>query len=283
MSDHVIEREVVVALGGGGVRGLAHLGVLHRLEEAGVAVRGVAGTSSGAVVGALWLSQGDRARDLMRAFLATGPAVIPDVCDQAGQGWLRRQSGRLKLAWMLADMMLRRHRLALPQYLEQMARLVPDCRIEDLAVPFVAVATDAATGEEVHLSEGSLTLAVAASSAMPGLVAPVPVGGRRLQDGGAVAEIPVVAARRLGFPVVAVEVSEGLPAGNPDRDRFHRAMFRAAAMGWQQLRRRLLAEADWVIAPRVNHLHWAQFDAFDEAYDAGVEAAGEWVNRIRER
>jgi len=162
-----------------------------------------------------------------------------------------------------------------------MERLVPDCRIEDLPVPFVAVATDAASGAEVHLGSGSLTLAVAASSAMPGLVAPLPVDGLRLQDGGAVAEIPVMAARRLGSPVVAVEVSEGLPEGNPDRDRFHRAMFRAAAMGWKELRRRLLADADWVIAPPVNHLHWAQFDAFDESYAAGVAAAEEWLQRFR--
>jgi NTE family protein len=113
---------------------------------------------------------------------------------------------------------------------------------------------------------------------MPGLAPPVHWEGRRLQDGGAVAEIPVQAARRLGSPVLAVEVSEALPASDPDRNRVHRAMFRAAAMGWQALRERMLAEADHVLAPEVNHLHWAEFESVDTAYQAGRAAAWAWVN-----
>ena len=87
------------------------------------------------------------------------------------------------------------------------------------------------------------------------------------------AEIPVAAARSSGSPVVAGEVSEGLPPARPDRDRLPRAMFRAAAMGWRALRLRLLAEADAVIAPEVNHLHWADYRAIDEAVEAGRAAA----------
>jgi predicted acylesterase/phospholipase RssA len=107
---------------------------------------------------------------------------------------------------------------------------------------------------------------------MPGLVAPLAIDGRRLQDGGAVAEIPVAAAMEMGSPVLAVEVSEALPAGDPDRDRLPRAMFRAAAMGWQALRKRTLADADAVITPRVNHVHWADYDAVDGVIAAGREA-----------
>lgn len=123
------------------------------------------------------------------------------------------------------------------------------------------------------LDRGPLRLAIAASSAMPGVVAPYPWQGRRLQDGGTVAEIPVRAARDLGSPVLAVETSEGLPAGDPDRDRLPKAMFRAAAMGWQALRRRLLAEADFVVSPKVNHLYWADYSAVDTAVAAGRTAA----------
>ncbi|MCS7182215.1 MAG: hypothetical protein NZ869_03810, partial [Thermoanaerobaculum sp.] len=165
------------------------------------------------------------------------------------------------------------------QMLNAVRFFLPDQPIEALPAPFVAVATDSLTGEEVWLSKGSLVRAVAASSAMPGLVNPIAVDGRFLQDGGAVAEIPVRAARSLGSPVLAVEVSEALPPAFLGKDGVARAMLRAAAMGWQALRQRLLAEADFVIAPKVNHLHWADYHAVDEAVAAGRNAAESFLAR----
>ncbi len=278
-----LEGGVVLALGGGGMRGVAHLGVLATLEAAGVRVRGVAGTSSGALLGALWLLEGtEGAIARVREYVASGrPRAMTDIGEAVpgrGLGALVRRLGKTVA---LARLLLRRTLLSHQEYLEEVAFFLPDREIDTLPVPFAAVATDTFSGEEVALASGPLRLAVAASSAMPGLVPPIPWGDRRLQDGGAVAEIPVAAARRLGSPVVAVEVSEGLPPARPDHDRLPRAMFRAAAMGWQALRRRLLAEADAVLAPAVNHLHWADYHAVDEAVAAGRAAAREFLERGR--
>jgi len=266
---------VVLALGGGGTRGLAHLGVLAELADAGVAVRAIAGTSSGAMLGAMWLLLGaagavERVHEFVRAGLARRMVDFGSDGGPAGPAALVRQ---VRDAAALVRAVLSRSLMSQAALLERVSFLVPERAIEALPVPFVVVATDNATGDEVRLDRGPLRLAIAASSAMPGLVAPFEIAGRRLQDGGAVAEIPVGAARVLGSPVVAVEVSEGLPVGRPDHDRLPRAMFRAAAMGWQALRRRLLAEADAVIAPAVNHLHWADYHAVDEAVAAGRLAA----------
>ncbi len=266
---------VVLALGGGGIRGAAHLGVLDTLTGAGVRLAGIAGTSSGALLGALWLMCGTaEATERIRA--QAGAGVMPAVLDLA-EGvppppGLRGVARRAVRGFALVRMLSTRGLLSVGSFLERTGRFVPDGLIEDLPVPFVAVATDHATGEEVWLSRGSLVCAVAASSAMPGLVPPIPWEGRRLQDGGAVAEIPVTAARSLGSPVIAVEVSERMPRGDAEGDRAPTAMFRAAAMGWQELRRRLLAEADAVIAPAVNHLHWADLEAAEQAVEAGAEA-----------
>ncbi len=261
---------VVLALGGGGMRGVAHLGVLRVLAQAGVPLRGIAGTSSGALLGALWLVAGEEAVERVRAFVRSGRARrMPDF-HQLGQG---SPLERVRLAWQVGQVLLRKALLSEKHMLDYVGFFLPEMNMDALPVPFIAVATDSLTGEEVWLIRGSLRRAVAASSAMPGLVAPLVVGGRFLQDGGAVAEIPVRAARSLGSPVLAVEVSEGLPRGFPGKDGVARAMLRAAAMGWQALRRRLLAEADYVIAPAVNHLHWADYHAVDEAVTAGEEAA----------
>lgn len=271
----------VLALGGGGVRGVAHLGVIAELEAAGVPIAGVAGTSSGALMGALWLTLGwERALARIHAFVGRGLAArMPDLGAARARGGWRRALARLVSAGRLARLLVRRNLLTQEELLRRLEFLLDDRRMEELRLPFVAVATDNATGLEVRLSCGPLRLAVAASSAMPGLVAPVAWDGRRLQDGGAVAEIPVGAARALGEPVIAVEVSEQLPDADPDRDRLPRAMFRAAAMGWQALRQRLLADADAVIAPAVNAYHWADYDAVDNAFMAGRQAAREFLAR----
>jgi NTE family protein len=270
---------VVLALGSGGTRGLANLGVLTELAAAGITIRAIAGTSSGALTGAMWLTLGgDGAVARVHEFVQSGLGRrMLDLGGEHGESGLRGLVHRGRYAVAMAHALLTRQILTQREMLERVAFLVPDREIESLPVPFVVVATDNATGDEVHLSRGALRLAVAASSAMPGLVAPFAVAGRRLQDGAAVAEIPVAAARELGSPVVAVEVSEGMPVGRPDEDRLPRAMFRAAAMGWQALRRRLLAEADAVIAPAVNHLHWADYHAVDEAVAAGRAAAREFL------
>ncbi len=279
MTTLALDGGVVLALGGGGTRGLAHLGVLGELAAAGITIRGLAGSSSGALTGAMWLTLGTegavaRVHEFVRSGLGRRMLDLGGEHDERGlKGYLHRA----RYTIVMVQALLTRHALTQHELLERVSFLVPEGDLEALPIPLVVVATDNETGDEVRLSRGPVRLAVAASSAVPGLVAPFAVAGRRLQDGGAVAEIPVGAARALGSPVVAVEVSEGLPAGRPDEDRLPRAMFRAAAMGWQALRRRLLAEADAVIAPAVNHLHWADYHAVDEAVEAGRAAAREFL------
>lgn len=255
------------------MRGVAHLGVLDELAHAGVTIRGLAGTSSGALLGALWLcSGGEAAIARVHEFARSGLALeAPDLgaTPRGIVAHLRAMRAQLTVVHMLYG----RARLSYQEFARRVEFFLPDIQIEALPVPFVVVATDSDTGEEVRLDSGPLVRAVAASSGMPGLVAPIRWGDRRLQDGGAVAEIPVAAARALGAPVVAIEVSEALPVGDPNGDRGGKAMFRAAAMGWQELRRRILAEADAVIAPDVNHVHWADVGAMGEAVEAGRAAA----------
>lgn len=270
-----LSRGAVLALGGGGVRGLAHLGFLAELETAGVDVRAIAGTSSGALMGALWLLNGAApAIQKVRAFMVSGLVEdVPDLQGTANHGKGPSLWRHLRHVGTLVRAVVAGPALSREQLLERVGFFLPEISIEALPRPFVVVATDSVTGEEVRLTRGSLRLAVAASSAMPGLAPPITWAGRPIQDGGAVAEIPVRAARDLGSPVVAVEVSEATPALARGGERVPTALFRAAAMGWAELRRRMLAEADSVVAPVVNHLHWADYRALDEAVDAGRAAA----------
>ena len=175
-----------LALGSGGARGAAHTGVLKVLEAEGVPISVVAGASIGSLIGAAmavgipvkhveeeWLAIG--ASRVFRSFLPTFP--------RAGLS-----SGN-ELKKLLTD-------------------LLGDVHIEDLAMPYAAVACDIDTGESVVLTEGSLVDAVRASTALPGIFHPVRLGNRFLVDGGLVNPVPIQVCRDLGADfVIAVDIT----------------------------------------------------------------------------
>lgn len=168
-----------VALGGGAARGWSHIGILRALTEAGLAPQIVAGTSIGAIVGGHYAA--GRLNELEAFALSLTRRCVLRFIDFsiAGSGLI---SGR--------------------RLFDRFDVHLNGCRIEGLPVRFVAIATDLKTGNEVWLRRGSVSDAVRASSAIPGVVRPVNLGGRWLLDGCLVNPIPVSACRALGADVV---------------------------------------------------------------------------------
>jgi len=281
---------VVLALGGGGARGLAHLGVLEVLEEQDIPVVAIAGTSAGAVVGAMWLALGSTqaVRKRWQEFLAADfPDHLPEVrlTDEVSS----RDNVLLSFAKTLqqgAQVALSLHRRALVELADlerAVAFLVPDVVVEELPKPFAAVATDFATGKAVALHRGSLRKAVAASSTVPGVVPPYPWEQGYLLDGGVVAEVPVEAAAQLApRPVVAVDVGDlPDPREDPARITVPKALLRASIMTHARLRQELVAKASLTLQPAVAGMHWSEFRRFEEAVAAGRQAAARAINRLR--
>jgi NTE family protein len=279
---------VVLALGGGGARGLAHVGVLEVLEQVGVPIAGIAGTSAGAIVGAMWLTLGnaDAVRRRWREFLEAGfPSGLPDVrltsTVTSRDNLLLQYARRLKQGAMVALALERTSLVSHKDFDRGIAFLLPDVPIEKLPKRFAAVATDFDTGAAVVLRKGPLRLAVAASSAVPAVLLPYQVDGRPLIDGGTVADVPVAEARTLASrPVVAVDVGESWGPEDAATITLPRAMMRGATMTHRALRDLLTREADLVIRPDVGHLHWSEFGRFEEAIAAGRAAAGRAVHRL---
>lgn len=170
-------KRVGLALGGGVARGAAHIGVLSVLEDAGIPIDCIAGTSAGSVIGAVYSAGMDLAQ--MRAL-----AVDMDWRRIARPVWPRR--GLISFA-------------GLEPWIES---YIGDLAIQDLVLPFAAAATDIYAGEMVLLRKGRLATAVRASSSVPGIVEPVEIDGRLLCDGGISANLPVQAARELGADYV---------------------------------------------------------------------------------
>jgi len=273
----------VLALGGGGARGFAHLGVLQVLDEARLPVGAIVGTSMGAVVGGMYLAHGsaERAIDLWREAIEQGmiPSVRPigrvpraDTREHPLIQVARRIRNRVVISFAM-----NRSTVLDDTELEQaLEYLIPDVQFSDLSQKLVVVATDLETGEEVRLRQGSLRAALDATSAIPGMVPAVEVDGRWLVDGGAVAEIPAVAARDEGWPVVAVDTSMDVPPIAED-DLVLDTMWRTQMMTARLLRQRQLRSATHVIRPKVGGARWAEWHRFDEFVEAGRVATREFL------
>lgn len=174
---------VVLALGGGGAAGLAHIGVLQTLAENNIPVRAIAGTSIGAEIG---------------AFYATGVPLDELAAIAIAFDW--KQTLRLFLPDLPSGGLVSGVRIT-----DFLRDRLGDRRIEDLAVGYVALAADLDTGEQVVLDRGDLVEAVRASVSLPGLLAPLRLAGRTLVDGGVLNPLPFDVARQyFGGPVVAV-------------------------------------------------------------------------------
>ncbi len=174
--------EISVALGGGGVKGFAHLGVLDRLEQDGFQIRAVAGTSAGGIVGAVHAA-GYRIADIsdaltrfnQRSFFARLPNDGPSLLGLAGM-------------------------------IDFLSKYLGDKTFEDLEIPFAVTAVDVESKQEFIIRQGLVRDAVLATIAIPGVFPPKRIGKANLVDGGVLDPVPVAVARWLApkLPVVAV-------------------------------------------------------------------------------
>jgi NTE family protein len=202
-------RSIGVALSGGAARGLAHIGVLKVLAEAGIPVDMIAGTSMGSIVGGLYAT-GYTPADLEH--IAETEDWVRLLTDVAGRRDLPvgRKSAADQYAFALPivgrRVRLPRSVVAGQRISQVLTRLTwPVHAVRDfraLPVPFAAVATDLETGSAVVLDHGFLADAIRASMAMPSVFAPVTLDGRVLIDGGVVRNLPAQDARALGADVL---------------------------------------------------------------------------------
>lgn len=277
---------VALVLGSGSARGWAHLGVIRGLQAAGLRPDIVCGTSIGALVGAAY---------------ATGEI-------ERFEAWTRRLSLRDVISLM--DFHLNGGMLKGERLMSFFRKHFMDRPVEDLTMPFAAVATDLHTGQEVWLKEGSTTDAVRASIALPGLFSPVWNEGRLLVDGGLVNPVPVTLARAMGADIVlAVDLNADilgrhleaaapqrigstvgsawrqhlpealsalLPTGNQDERMPSLIDIVASSINIMQVRitrSRMAGDpADVVIAPALATLGLLDFHKADQAIDAGLQA-----------
>jgi len=278
-----------LALSGGGARGLAHIGVLLWLEENHIPVDSIAGTSMGALVGALYATgrspaemrefveaihwdeaiasepsypqlsfrrKEDRRTDQIPSKLGLKNGLKGPIGFSAGQG-----------VGLLLD------RIAFPY-----STLTS---FDDLPIPFRCVATDMLSGDAVVLKDGSLAQSLRASMAIPGLFTPVELNGQVLADGGLVDNIPTDVAREMNASIViAVNIATPL-VGRKDLETLAAFLTQAVDIMTLGNDRRALRLADAQIAPNLGAFTALDFSSADEIIRLGYQGAASNAAELR--
>lgn len=243
--------EVAVALGTGGFRGVAHLGVLEVLEKEGVPIDLVVGSSAGSMVGAFY-------------------------CDNPNMANLKHKC----LAFKKSDVfgLFKSPGCSIEEFMDKQLRAKT---FEQLKIPLVAVATNLKTNQMTLLRSGPIAPAIHASSALPHICAPVCLYSQVLTDGGVLQPVPVRAARMFN-PKMVIAVNTTPQAETTPLKGKHKILFRAIEVSFFEYAKLQSCEADVDIHPDL--FGYGTFDdkCNHEAYEAGKRAALEALPYIRE-
>ncbi len=218
--------KVGLVLSGGGAKGFAHIGVLKVLEQAGVKVDYISGTSMGAVVGGLYAS-GYSATQIDSIFFHTDfDELLQDYIPRSSKNFYEKRNDQMYALVLPFDKLKIGIPIALSKgmynynLLSKLTHKVRHVRdFSKLPIPFLCIATDIEKGEQVILKEGYLAQAMLASSAFPSLFSPVEIEGKQLIDGGVINNYPVEEIRKMGADIViGVDVQDDLKDRNSLND-----------------------------------------------------------------
>jgi len=281
-------KRIGLALGGGGARGLAHIGVLRVLEKEEIPIHLITGTSIGALVGGAYAS-GFNADQLQKKaeeyvnsaeFRSSAMKAFEAAHAKGEVGLAQRIQTYLRNHFYLIQAMFKPGILSNEDFRATIEYFIPDIQVEETRIPFRAAATDLVSGEQITFSKGSLRQAVMASCAVPGAIAPLKEGERLLSDGGIICSVPGSVARQGGADIViAVVVDRGI--GSEELRNVVDVYLRVNEIMGERLKQCELAEADVVIRPEVGDLHWSSFSEAMNLIDEGEKAAREKLDDIR--
>lgn len=281
--DSIIEYKrpkIGLVLSGGGAKGLAHIGVLKVIDEAGIKIDYIGGTSMGAIVGGLYAAgyTGKQLDSIFRA--ADYNAIIQDYTPRNSKNYYEREyNDRYAIS-----LPFHRFKVSIPLSLSKglynynsITRLTDEYRHErdfsKLPIPFICIATDIETGEEVILNHGFLSQAIVASGALPTLYAPVIIDGKYLIDGGVLNNFPVEEVINMGADIIiGVDVQDELK----DRDQLNEATKLMVQISNLQMIKKMEDKrilTDVYVKPDIEQYSVISFDKAPEIIKRGEEAA----------
>lgn len=272
--------KIGLVLSGGGAKGFAHIGVLKVIEQAGIKIDYIGGTSMGAVVGGLYAS-GYNASQIDSIFTKTNfDELINDYIPRASKNFYGKKNDEL-YALVLP---FSNFRIGIPEALSKgmynynllssLTRNVRHVRdFNQLPTPFLCIGTNIETGEEVLLNKGNLAQAMVASAAFPSLFSPVEVDGKLIVDGGVVNNYPIKEVRDLGADIIiGVDVQDDL-LDRRNLKNATRILVQITNLQSIEKMKKKVKDTDIYIKPDISNYRVISFDKGAEIIRKGEEAA----------
>lgn len=280
--------KIGLALGGGGARGIAHIGVLKVLEEEGIIPSTITGTSIGAIIAAkysltrswkiLWeeLKEILDTKHIKRLSELFKEKVKKNPVDHLIEV--------IKLGKTYAKLFTTTSIVGEKEYLSGVENLIRvSLDIDELPLKIGIVAMDLISAREVLITRGNLKKAIAASCAIPGIFPPIELEEMLLVDGGWIDLVPGLACYILGADfVIGVNVSKDIEVSNPIKNSID-VITRADEISRYYLSLLRKSEADVTIEPEVGNFYWNDFDRVDEIFKMGEEATRKLIPIIRKK
>ncbi|TVQ39098.1 MAG: patatin family protein [Spirochaetaceae bacterium] len=248
-----------LALGGGAVRGFAHIGVLKALAEADIKPHYVAGTSVGSLIGALYC---------------------------AGHSWSEIEEKAVRIEWKdLVKPTFPKLGVVKPDGLRDMIdELVEGRHIEDLEIPYAAVAVDLVSATEVVFESGPISTAVLASCSIPGIFVPVETEDAVLVDGGVLNAVPADVVKRMGAEyVVAVDLNADAQGSRERPDSILDVTARSMALFMNATASKGLSYADCVVQPDLKGFSYHDMSNREEMVRRGETAMKHALSKVQRR
>ncbi|RKD24161.1 esterase [Ammoniphilus oxalaticus] len=247
--------KVGLALGSGGARGIAHIGVIQVLEEAGIPIDYISGSSMGSLIGACYAA-----------------GITPDMMEKLAINLKRKY-------WL--DFTVPKMGFIAGEKVKEMVRLLTQGKdIEQLHKPLAVVATDLRNGERVVFTKGPIAPAVRASISIPGIFIPEEVDGKLLIDGGVIDRVPITAAQAIGAECV-IGVDVGIVSEEVHLSSIFDVIAQTIQIMEKEIFRYRIVDADVLIRPIVGGFSATNFTQVEELIEAGKEAAFKSLDQIR--
>ncbi|WP_300566139.1 patatin-like phospholipase family protein [Flavobacterium sp.] len=278
--DSIKKPKIGLVLSGGGAKGLAHIGVLKEIEKAGIKIDYIGGTSMGAIIGGLYAS-GYTASDLDSIFRGTNfDELLQDFVPRNNKTFYEKQNDEV----YALSLPFQHFKISVPRGLSKglynynlISKLTHNVRhirdFNQLKIPFLCIATNVETGEEVVFNKGSLPLCLVASGAFPSLFAPVEIDGKLYVDGGVANNYPVEEVRKMGADIIiGVDVQDDLK----NRNNINGATGVLVQISNFQMIEKMKAKkelTDIYIKPNIEGFSVISFDQSEAIVQKGVEAA----------
>lgn len=268
-----------IALGGGGARGAAHIGVLQGLQKSNLKIDVISGVSAGSVIGAMYAIDGDanwveiQYRNVLNKYILSSNLIKYTNVDLGSDSSISKIKHFIYKHFLQIIRLYRNSIISKKLLKKIISELLPVKTFEELKIPLKVCVTDLNSAENIIYETGNLVMALVKSCSIPGVIEPTIEGERVLVDGGIIAPIPVSILKNKCNFIIAVNISQNRYSLLSNKSKMYDLKGRADLIISNQLKFIETKGADFVFSPDTMGTHWSSFQKFEDLVKSGKNEA----------